>query len=172
MRAFIAVDVPVNNEIKSVIENLRNIDTSLKLVAEGSLHITLAFLGEISESQKDEILQLLNEINHNTLFQAEMKGLEAISPQFLRVISVAINSEELEKTRTELVEKLNNLKIKADSHPAHLTLARTRTQLKKKELLQYINDNRNKSFGTFQISKLSLKKSTLTPKGAIYKDLN
>jgi len=172
MRAFIAIDVPLNNEIKTAIASLRNIDTSLKIVDDSMSHITLAFLGEISESQKDEILNLLSQINNNVCFKAELKSLEAISPQFLRVIAVKINSELLEKTRTELVAKLNKIKIKADSHPAHLTLARTRNQSKKKELMQYINDNKQKFFEEFTVNKLILKKSTLTPERPIYKDLN
>lgn len=173
MRCFIAVDIPVDEEIKSVVKELKQIDPTLNLVKDNIIHVTLAFLGEIQEKQKAKILNIVNKINKKIKpFDVEMKGLVGISPSFLRVISIGTDSKLIEEIRLELVEKLKVEKYEVSSYPAHITLARIKNAEHRKELLEFIDKNKKRQFGLVKIDKVKLKKSDLTAKGPVYTDLN
>lgn len=173
MRCFIAVDIHVDEEIKSVVKELKQIDPTLNLVKDNIIHVTLAFLGEIQEKQKAKILNIVNKINKKIKpFDVEMKGLVGISPSFLRVISIGTDSKLIEEIRLELVEKLKVEKYEVSSYPAHITLARIKNAEHRKELLEFIDKNKKRQFGLVKIDKVKLKKSDLTAKGPVYTDLN
>ena len=53
----------------------------------------------------------------------------------------------------------------------HLTIARVRSPRDKETIAKIVKRYEKESFGTMQVDKIKLKKSTLTPKGPKYEDL-
>ena len=166
MRCFIAIDI--DNELRDKIVDLqkRIYEDSLKLVEKENLHITLKFLGEISEDKSMDIARKLENIEYSK-FETEFFGL-GIFPNFdyIRVVWVDVKGP-LE----DLVKKINSQlpEFPVERFASHLTIARVKQ--KPINLRQRIFENRGVVIGKQLVDKFSLRKSTLTPKGPIYEDV-
>jgi len=177
IRAFLAVDAGGaldEAELLSLQERLIKIG-DLKFIGKGQLHFTIKFFGEISPFYVEEIKGLLNNLRI-TPFEVVLVGLGAF-PTINRPRVLWIGVEEQGKNLmvdlSRKVEAILRGKIWFDPKPfePHLTIARIKNIRDKETLIQLINDHRNKIFGKLTVNELKLKKSILTPQGAIYYDL-
>lgn len=135
------------------------------------MHITLKFLGEIDEEKIKKIASLVKEIAGGyDSFEVSLKGVgcfpDAKRPRVLWV-GVDQGSEKLCTIAHALEEGLTQYGFKKEKrfHP-HLTLGRTKKPCTVDAVLE-------KSIMTesFRVDAIVLFKSTLTPQGAIYKEL-
>ncbi len=187
IRTFIALELKDKNtikEIQSFSSRLKKNQQRLKLVEPENLHMTVKFLGDISESTAPKIFKLLKEEINEKLFQDknfeyQLKGAGQFNNYSVLWIKLNGNIQFLQKIKDSieslLYEKLNIAKDKRLKFKPHLTIGRLR-----KNKINYknfdgfkklVNENKDLEFGTFNISQIKLKKSTLTPKGPIYSDL-
>ena len=187
IRAFIAIEL--NNsltidKIKSFSARLKQNQPKIKVVAPENLHMTLKFLGNISESLAPKIYKILKEeINENMFngksFEYKLKGVgqfNNFSVLWVKLIGDIQFLQEIKNTVEQLLaEKLSIQRDKRTQFKPHLTIGRL-----KKEKINYqtfsalknlISDNKNLEFGPFIVDQVKLKKSILTPKGPIYSDL-
>ena len=76
MRCFIAVDVPeeLKDKIVEIQEKIKQVGANLKLVERENLHFTVKFLGEISDSQIEEVKEFLTKLDEKS-FEILIKGL-------------------------------------------------------------------------------------------------
>ena len=74
MRCFIAVAVPeeLKDKILEVQNQIKQSEADLKLIKKENLHLTIKFLGEISEEQIEETKQFLASLEDN-FFEISMK---------------------------------------------------------------------------------------------------
>lgn len=170
MRAFIALELPdeIKKEIANIQKQLEIKDLfSGKLTSQENLHLTLKFLGEISENTAEEARKKLSEIKFKK-FSASLGELGIFNENFIRIIWIKLdNCGELQK---EIDEKLSGLFSREERFMSHLTIARVNEIKDKKKLIDKlgrINYKKKK----FQVSEFKLKKSTLTQGGPIYEDL-
>ncbi len=176
MRSFIALDI----SDEEIINRLAGIASMLNLrgvkpVERENLHITLRFLGEISEIVVQEVISALRKVRYKQFF-IRISSLGAFpSLSKPRVIWAGIKegfSELIELH--ELIEyELKNIGLKLereDFHP-HVTLARVKESSSMKEVLKILENNLELEFGSFMAKDFSLKQSILTPRGPIYKDI-
>jgi 2'-5' RNA ligase len=189
IRAFFAVEI-INKKLLHAIgklqEKLDSIIDRLKLVEIENLHITLRFLGNISEVTAKKLYDFLeNEINPKYFKDGPLEfSVQKLSDFSKRVFHLGVKGpisvlreihdeieSELRKTYGFKPEK--KLKV-------HITLARARKNRNRSQSQPFpINDyNQLKSeydsenvLGTFSVGKVFLKKSVLTPKGPIYSNL-
>jgi len=163
MRAFIAIDIP--EEITGKIPELQK---DLMKFAEGSFqkgnfHLTLKFLGEIKEA--DEAIKAIEALKSMPKFKIQLSGLGVFpSEKYIRVVWIGITqgAEELAK----LSDSINASLGKKEEYVPHLTIARVARVLDKKGLLDYLK--KPVDLGSFDISKIHLYKSELSPKGAVH----
>jgi RNA 2',3'-cyclic 3'-phosphodiesterase len=176
MRAFIAIELP--NDIKDALaelqEKLKSSGADVRWVAAQNIHFTLKFLGEIDARQSAAIAEILEETGKNNAVFLSCVGVFP-KADFPRVIWTGIDSgeEESKKIAAELEQRLTAIGIPGEKRAfsSHITIGRARSLQNKDKLIQGLH-NLAGYFETekpqFPAEKITLFKSTLTPKGPIY----
>ncbi|MEK6852568.1 MAG: RNA 2',3'-cyclic phosphodiesterase [Nanoarchaeota archaeon] len=171
MRCFIAIDLP--EDVKEKLVNLQNHlkdleDVKIKFVEKGNLHLTLKFLGEISDVEINRIKEKLKQLDFNKL-RCEIGSVGVFpSPNYIRVVWISL---EPLSTLRELAEKVNSLlDKKEDKFDSHITLGRVKFV---KDRISFIKklDGLKISKEEFVVNEIKLKKSTLTSNGPVYEDI-
>ncbi|MFA5808781.1 MAG: RNA 2',3'-cyclic phosphodiesterase [Thermoleophilia bacterium] len=133
-RLFFAVDIP-ENAVNGLVLWQREFLTSermLRITPAGQLHITLVFLGQMGEKERDIALDRLEAINDRSAIEATATGIVGLphgrSP---RVIAAEIDEPacRLETIHNELVAGLEEKALyKREKRPfsPHVTIARVR----------------------------------------------
>ncbi len=183
MRTFIAIELPkeIRNALTLLQEQLRKSGSDVKWVNPENIHLTLKFLGERDEKKIKKIIEILDEIvKDKTSFMANISTIGAFPKiNFPRVLWAGIDKgdNEIKEIFKELEEKIAKVGIPKENRPfsSHITLGRTRSTLNRQELVRELN-NRQENIPSeinleFHVTKITLFKSTLTPKGSIYEIL-
>ncbi|ADB58605.1 RNA 2',3'-cyclic phosphodiesterase [Archaeoglobus profundus] len=177
MRLFVAVDLSdeVREKMNNVLKTFKDFK-GVKTVEKENLHITLMFLGEVPDRRVEVIKEKLREIKSEP-FKIRLKGLGSFPPQGnIRVVWVGVEEgEENLKVLADAVESsLRSLGFKRDKDfVAHATVARVKrlAPSDKERLLKVVEKYKDYDFGEMVVDVFKLKKSTLTPKGPIYEDI-
>lgn len=177
MRAFVAIDVPdrVLDSLVAYQTELSATGSDLKLVERQNLHITIKFLGEVSEPQAREAGSRLA---HLALDGATV-GLggvgafpSAARPKVVWAGVVPENEGAVVAIAKEVIRALEGIGERDErAFQAHITLARVRSYLNSRELGELLGRSSERQFGTFALTELKLKSSVLTRSGPIYRDL-
>ena len=175
IRSFVAFDID-NQQVLARLgeaqDTLSRSGADLKLVEPQNIHITLRFLGDITQSMVDRIGQEMQSITFKS-FDVEIKGIGAFpNLRYAKVIWAGIQGggEELSRIFGQLEPRLRLLGFAPDSKgfSPHLTIARMKSGRNKSELAKAITEMSVFEFGKVQAESLRLKKSVLTPRGPIY----
>lgn len=180
IRSFIALEVTegtILNHIRKVQEELGRTPARLKLVEPQNLHFTLHFLGNVESARIPDAKGILQDIKFPA-FDMELSGLHCFRPTRLRVLWVAVTkgADECIKLQQLLGQQLREQRfpVEGRKYSPHLTLARARRGANRAQLLpvlEILEQYANFEFGVIRINEVKLKKSTLTPRGPIYEDL-
>lgn len=167
MRAFIAIDIPeeIKSEIARIQKNLP--EFSGKKTELENLHLTLKFLGEISEEQADKVRKKLSEIKFKK-FEAEISELGVFNENFVRIVWIKL--EGCENIQEEVDRKLEGLFPRERRFMSHLTIARIKKIKDRKKFISELGKikiNHTK----LNISDFFLKKSILTGEKPVYEAL-
>ncbi|MCS7124899.1 MAG: RNA 2',3'-cyclic phosphodiesterase [Candidatus Bathyarchaeota archaeon] len=178
IRSFIAFDI----EDSGVLENITKMQkilsgtgADLKLVEPQNIHITLRFLGNITQPMVDKVYGGMCKV-HFTPFTIKIQGLGAFPNQRNpRVVWAGIREGflQLRGIFEQLEPFLRSLGFAPDpkGFSPHLTIARVRSGRNKAQLVKCLMENVNFEFGVVKANCLRLKRSDLTPKGPIYTTL-
>lgn len=173
VRTFIAVELP--DEIREKISRIQpGFGLKSGIVARDNIHITLKFLGEVQDAKVEKIKAALDGIKTSS-FQAHVRGV-GVFPNlgYIRVIwaGVAEGADKFVELSSAVESALVPLGFaKEKKFTPHATIARVKSVADKNALTARIKELADAEFGTFTVGEVKLKKSTLTPKGAIYEDL-
>ncbi len=171
IRTFIAVEFPERfvPEIEKI-ESMLN-TPGIKLVEPKQVHITMKFLGDISEDKVEPIASALSQVNCKP-FEARIKGVGVFpKPAYIKVIWLGAEGN-FEALHIEVERVLTPFRFeKDDKFSPHATLARVKMLKEKAALLEKIKKLENVDLGTMNVESITLKKSTLTPQGPIYETL-
>ena len=169
MRLFIAIDF---NELKDYFLELQKLlPKNAKLSLTKSFHLTLKFLGEVQPNNVEKIIENLQNIK----FQQFNVFLDSIgifpTENYIRVVWIGLQPEEKVLGLQKSVDDcLKGLFKKEKDFKAHITLARVKFPEDKKAFVEELKrikvDNKK-----IEIKDFRLVKSTLTPKGPIYEDV-
>lgn len=170
MRLFVAVDIPTNTEIEGVMSYVKKAG-KVKAVEKENLHITLKFLGEVSDDKLSDIKNCIESSCKNfKKFSIKLKGLGAFpSLSKPRVIWIGVDEGKdiLSEIMRRLDECFHQMGFKKEkSYVPHITIARVKGFIKL-DPRPYLK----KDFGSVIVEEIKLKKSQLTPKGPIYDDI-
>ena len=175
MRAFIAIDVEMNDKIEEIYNLLKKTKAKLKMVEPQNIHLTIKFLGEIDEKTAEKVKEELHEaVREIEPFKAMLKGTGVFpGKNHIRVIWIGFHDEgETLKLSQVIDEKLTKYGFKKEkSYKPHVTIARMKSREGKEEILKIVEENKDKIFGEMECNEIKLKQSILTPKGPIYKDV-
>jgi len=184
MRAFIAVNIPVvvKQKLQDEIDRLSMVilGNPVRWVRPEGIHLTLQFLGEISNSHKGEIHHTLErEVEKHPFFTLDVGGFGCFpNSRRPRILWIGITEKTgtLTKMQTAIVGKMGQLGFRKEGrafHP-HLTLGRVKRNISLSDLTQ-IQDAVEKyvveQIGQFEVRELHLVRSILRPSGAEYSSL-
>jgi 2'-5' RNA ligase len=177
MRAFIAIDIDdvVRQRLVDAQREFASIG-QLKLVEAENIHVTMKFLGEVSEEMLPKIVDALKKgVSGKKEFDFIVSGIGVFpNPSYVRVIWAGVKEggEEIMTIQKNIDEGLQKLGFAREKDfVPHLTLARVKRVGQKERLLSLLRDMSGVEFGKCHAACVELRQSTLTPKGPIYTTL-
>lgn len=173
LRCFIAVLLSdeIREKAVKVEEKLRSTNADVKWVEAENLHITLRFLGNITEELLEEIKAIMNEAKENfPPTKVRLKGVGGF-PDSRRPRVIWIGGEEghLARLASFLEERIVKLGIPPEKpFKLHLTLGRVRSPRGVDKLSRMMRELEDIEIGEMEVEKISLMQSTLSPSGPRY----
>jgi RNA 2',3'-cyclic 3'-phosphodiesterase len=175
MRVFIGIDLPENIRLglAEIERELRPVANSARWVATESAHLTLKFLGEITDQRAEEVHQAMTGLTWKP-FQITVKGIGffpgARSP---RVFWAGLHAPTLEALAERIDSKMETFGFEKErrTYRGHITLARAKRGPLHAALVTAANQFEEREFGTFNVDRCYLYQSELTSSGPIYTKL-
>lgn len=180
VRLFVAIELPeaARQHIAHLLDILRARSShGLRWVKPEGVHLTLKFLGNVSEERLDSIVTAMERATENVAcFSLRIQDVGAFpnmgSPRVLWA-GVQGEVEPLLQLQARLEETLADQGFLPETRPfsPHLTLARVRGRLSSWEhqhLTEAMEAARGITGVDMPVNRLSLMESTLTPGGAVY----
>ncbi|WP_407433143.1 RNA 2',3'-cyclic phosphodiesterase [Methanobrevibacter sp.] len=177
IRAFLAIDLDddLKPKINKIIREFKQIDANIKYVDLQNLHFTLKFFGDIDTEGIDVLAERIeNVVNDFDSFNIKIKGCGAFpNKNRIKVIWVGLDEDRILKDLHDKLDKqFNSLGFDLDKKfSSHLTIGRMRSAKGKEKVKNTIESFDNVDIGSMEVTRIVLKKSTLTPSGPIYEDL-
>ena len=176
MRAFIAVDVPdeARQSLAVLQRELAASGADVKWVAPEQLHLTLKFLGEITEEQRGAMEAALARIGQQeAAFEMRLAGTGAFpSVTAPRVVWVDVveGQEPLARIAARLNEEGARRGIEAEGRPfaAHLTLGRVRSPKQRTALVERLRASLWQPPAPWRVESLTFYQSVLSAAGPTY----
>jgi len=178
IRCFIAIEC--NNP--EVIEGIRRVQMALdasgarlKHVEAENIHLTLKFLGEVEQERVHMVAQVVESINFKpfSFMVEEVGAFPSLRRPATIWAGVTEGVSDLVAVFETVDDKLSDLGFEVERrrfHP-HLTISRVRGGRNRKQLIDTLMQVKDTVFGSVDVDRIVLKKSTLTPRGPIYTTL-
>lgn len=176
MRTFVAIalDKKIKDSLSALIRNLDTVGRNIRWVKPQGMHLTLKFLGEISQDKVSEVESVLGKIAKDYLpFPLCFKGTGTFpsGARFPRIVWGGIGkSDSLERIQTRVENELQKIHFPRDKrkfHP-HLTLGRVKNPQNLDTVIRTLDLHKESDFGEMTVNRITLFKSTLKPSGAEY----
>ena len=179
MRAFVAVEIPeaVKEGLAAVQARLKSAGVAASWSRPEAVHLTLKFLGEVSEARAPEIIAALALAAKGAArFRLCAEGVGTFpGPAAARVVWLGVTGDvgSLRALRNAVERVMGDLGMKPDDRPytPHLTLGRIRQIRKREAWLTGLNEVRNVRLPGFDVTAVSLISSDPRPEGAVYREL-
>lgn len=181
IRAFLAIDPPpeVLRSIADIQGMLkRDIQGALSWVRPEGIHLTLKFFGTITAADVGTVAEAVAGLTVGARpFNLEAEGLgvfpDARRPRVL-LLRIGGEVERLVVLQKSIDRRLESCGFPKEKRPfrAHLTLARIKSRQGLSGIDRVLAGKASPSAGRFSAAGLTLFKSELTPKGAIYTTLD
>jgi len=177
MRLFVAVNLPkeIKKEIGSLISELKFIPADLKWVDPENLHLTVQFLGNVSE---DQVLTVAESLKRSAAgagpFALKLSGIGVFpSLEKPRVFWAGVTGETAALLNLSRLVQSDLLRLGfapgKNKFSPHLTLARLRSPAGFADVLDRAEKIAgNKVFGSARIKTIELMSSELGPRGPKY----
>lgn len=180
IRAFIAIELSpeIKDELLKAQTGLKTSNADVKWVKPKSMHLTLKFLGHITQESIENVKKILDKASSRYKpFEASLFNIGGFPKlEYPRVIWVGIDKgcSQIEAIAKDIEEELSLMGFEKEKRPftAHLTLGRVRSSKGRKELVSKIKALDFKPSASCTIDKIILFQSTLTPQGPIYTPLH
>lgn len=180
IRSFLAVELPpeVLNEITGIQERIKkSLQGTVSWVRPSGIHLTLKFFGNIAESDIPNIsLVVQNAVANIRPFSLNVRKI-GIFPDVKRprVLWLGLDGDidVLIRLQRETDSGFQGCGFPKEDRPfrPHLTLARIKEPKGVIGLAKIVEKSEDYKAGSFTVGSLTLFKSELTPKGAIYSKL-
>ena len=173
MRIFIAIDCP--KEVKDYLFKLQKEIhfekkfNKIKWVAKKNLHLTLRFLGDISEQDLEKTINNLKNLKEKS-FEAKLQGTGLFPHEdFPRVVWLGLTPKnKITKFQQKIDEATLGIGKSEQEFSAHITLGRVKQLRKKEEYIKQLKETEIKPL-SFPINKITVFQSILTKDGPKYR---
>lgn len=175
MRAFIAIELPksIHDVLAREQARFRVACPDARWTRPEGIHLTLKFLGQISDVQVDEVKKALGQLEPFEKFTVRAKGFgffpDAKRP---RVFWAGLDAPpDLGRLATRVEGAMVTLGFPPENRTfsPHLTLARFNVPRPQPKLQSLLAEQGEPLLGTFEVSEFFLWESKLSPKGAEYR---
>jgi 2'-5' RNA ligase len=176
VRAFLALDVSaeIKDKLMEVENRVGRSGADVKLVEKENLHVTMKFLGDVTNDAVDKIYEVMRGVREG-MFPMEVRGTGVFPNQrMVRVLwaGVGAGSDKVISVFRQLDSGVAQLGFgKERDFTPHVTIGRVRSPRNRDELLRAMEKYSGESFGITVVDKVVLKKSVLTSSGPIYSNL-
>jgi len=165
MRLFVAVPVPERIKERVAAIGREICQGGITPVRPENMHLTLRFIGTVSESDAMRAAKALQEVRFAP-FECALRGVGAFpNEDYVLVVYAGCESggalEALAKSVAGALRGFGG----DERFSAHLTLARVK---RKADLRQFLERHRPDEFGTFRADRFGLVSSVLGPGGPKY----
>ncbi len=175
IRTFIAIELSseAKDELANVSAEFKKSGADVKWVRPETIHLTLKFLGSVSEENLADISREIREVVSSTDPFDMSLGEVGVFPSWKRpnVIWVGIDGAKdiLEEIAAGIEDAMASLGFEKETRgfKSHLTLGRVRSP-KNREKLEKISEDIEINPVAVHVSGIVLFKSELTPQGAIH----
>lgn len=184
MRAFIAIETSeeIKDALARVEAHLKYSGADVKWVKPEMIHLTLKFLGEITDEKCGEVKLALDTVAGATKpFDIALKDVGAFPKlEHPRVLWVGLDKGAPETIRiaNHIEDALSNAGFTKEDRPfsPHLTIGRVRSSLNYEKLKEKISSAstqiRLSGISPHSVTSIILFQSTLTPQGPVYTKLH
>ena len=179
MRTFIAIEIPeaIKEGMAAVQARLQGAGVDASWSRSEGIHLTLKFLGEVSEERVPEIMQALAlELGGTERFRLSPEGVRTFpNPASARVVWLGIAGDivSLVALQASVERVLAGVGLERDERPytPHLTLGRIKRIRKQDAWLKGLEGVKNFRLPGFEVTAISLIGSELKSTGAVYREL-
>jgi 2'-5' RNA ligase len=184
LRSFIAIEMPTS--VQDAIDRSTTVlkkelgKPLVRWVPPHNVHLTLKFLGDVSQSNLELLAQALKvEAREHTVFSLSVGGLGAFpNPRRARVIWIGIEAPEALQALQHAIEAVSaRLGYTPENRPfsPHLTIGRVNQNASAGELQHLrsaLEATHIGALGAATVDAVHIFKSDLLPSGAVYTHIN
>jgi RNA 2',3'-cyclic 3'-phosphodiesterase len=179
MRTFIALRLPagVIGMLAEIQCRLKGHGVVIRWVRPQNIHLTLKFLGDISQSQVETVVDKMHKTGASclpfTLVTAGLGVFPGIKRPRVLWAGLSGDTGKLGVLYQILAEQLATAGFLSEKRPfrGHLTLGRIKDRIDSKVLAKAMADVGGLKSEVFKIDEIVLFKSDLRPKGAVYTEI-
>jgi 2'-5' RNA ligase len=178
MRAFLAIALPdeVKARLTEAIKRLTPLAEGVTWCKRDQLHLTLAFLGEVSPAILPHVTAASERVCAALpAFDCRAYGLGFFgNKRNPKVLWAGVDpSPELEALHEGLWKELKKFGFedKEGEFRPHITLGRCREAARNHPVIEAMADDEDVAFGEWDVKRVTLYESRLTPQGAVYRNL-
>lgn len=176
IRSFIAIEIPerIKRGILEIQERLKRTGADVGWTRPEGIHLTLKFLGYVEEGKLVEIQKAMEQAAKGfSSFGIEVSGIGIFpNPRYPRVLWIGIKERDntLKNLQDSIERETERIGFEREDRAftPHLTLGRVRSQKNRDILIKALDEFDKIELGALNVEEVSLMKSDLSPKGAIY----
>ena len=177
IRTFIATEIPRYLALDELLDKLKKSGARLSVPKAEGMHITLKFLGDIPETSVEKINGAIAKVASSfSSFEAKVIGTGCFpGPRNPRVLWVGmIDGGKLGEISKAVDNEMTIFGFEPEKRPftPHITVGRVKALSGIDVAINILRDYEKVEFGSFKVTDLRFKRSTLTPAGPIYEDLS
>jgi len=179
IRSFIAIEIPerIKRDILQIQERLKGTGADVGWTRPEGIHLTLKFLGYVEEERLVEIQKAIEEASRGfSPFCIEVAGIGVFpNIRYPRVLWIGIRERDdmLKNLQDSIEREAERLGFERDNRgfTPHLTLGRVRSQKNRDGLIKALEEFDRIELGSLNVDGISLMKSDLNPRGAVYTEM-
>ena len=177
IRSFLAIELDEDlvPKILDVQKEFKKTNANIKYVNSRNMHFTLKFFGNIDLDMAEDIGSAVEKVIKNySSFDLNIRNCGCFpNKKVIKVLWLGLEEgSPIINLQKDLDKEFKKLGFKKEKNfISHLTIGRVKSPKNKKEIRQTIEKSEDIEIGQFSVSKICLKKSTLTPQGPIYEDI-
>jgi len=179
-RTFLAVDLdePVLDALMEAREKLDDPQAKIRWVARGNMHLTVRFLGDVSDDVLAEVCNRAEAAASRVApFEFQVKGISCVPPSGrLRMVwaNIVDPGGGFAALHQAVTAELAGMGLHEEARPfkPHLTLARVKSIRDASEFRRTASAYADTEFGSQQAGSLVVYSSRLTPSGPIYREMS
>ena len=177
VRSFLAIELAEDlvPKILNVQKEFKKTNANIKYVPSQNMHFTLKFFGNIDLDMVEDISMAVEKVIKNySSFELNIKTCGCFpNMKVIKVLWLGLDEgSPIKDLQKDLDKEFRKLGFKKEKNfISHLTIGRVKSPKNKQEIRKTIEKLEDIEIGQMTVSKICLKKSTLTPQGPIYEDI-